>query len=207
MTNNGSPYWERERREETRSEPTGQSAPSESYADLFAVLDRADVSEGVRAALAHALNPPPTPIEPIEPVEPADYADILVDRMVTGRESRPKLLAGNNDARSRYTLHLTFPATSLSAARSRAAAYAGALGALRPELSFWPALLSRADQWNHIEPITCGTLGPENETCARTTDHLGCHRDTAGGLCWGDDESTGDWPGDEDRHDDTTDRR
>ena len=205
MTNNSPPYWERERREEgTRPEPTGQSAPSEPYADLFAALDRADVSEGVRAAFAHVLTPPPTPIEP---VEPADYADILVDRMVTGRESRPHRLAGNNDARSRYTLHLTFPATSLSAARSRAAAYAGALGALRPELSFCPAMLSRADQWNHIEPITCGKLGPENETCARTNDHLGCHRDTAGGLCWGDDESTGDWPGNDGRHDDTTDRR
>ncbi|GAB3156770.1 hypothetical protein GCM10027290_55330 [Micromonospora sonneratiae] len=204
MTHNSSPYWERERRENMRPESTGQSAPSEPYAELFAVLDRADVSEAVRAACAHALNPPPTPIEP---VDPADYADVLVDRMLAGREQGPRVLTSNNDPRNRYTLHLTFPAANLPAARSRAAAYAGALGALRPELGFYPAVLSRADEWNHVEPVTCGTIGPENETCARTTDHLGCHRDSAGGLCWGDDDSAGDLPGDKCRHGDTTGRR
>nr|MDT0662117.1 hypothetical protein [Micromonospora sp. DSM 115978] len=160
MTQNSSPHWDRSRPEEKRPKPAGQKGPSDPYTELFAALDRADVSEAVRSAFAHALNPPP-----VGPV------------------------SGNADPRRRYTLHLTFPAGSLTAARSAATAYAEALTVLRPELSTSPALLSRADQWNHIEPIICGKAGPEGETCARTTDHLGCHRDSAtGGLCWDDNE-------------------
>jgi hypothetical protein len=193
--NNSSPQWDRSRPEGTPPEPTGQNAPSEPYADLFAALDRADVSEAVRAAFAHALNPPPP-----SPAEPTGYADSLVARHLSGRESiahgRYRGPADGNDPRSRYTLHLTFPAGSLSAARIAAAVYAEALLVLRPEL--WgtsPALLSRADRWNLLEPITCGRAGPEGETCARTADHLGCHRDsTTGGLCWGDNEPTGERP-------------
>lgn len=163
VTQNSSQRWDRSRREERQPESTIQKGPSEPYAELFAALDRADVSEAVRAAFAHALNPPP-------PV------GSLVD---------------HGDPRRRYTLHLTFPAGSLSAARSRATAYAEALLVLRPELSTSPALLSRADQWNHIEPLTCAHRGPDGEVCARATDHLGCHRDGAtGGLCWGDAEPT-----------------
>lgn len=164
MTQNSSQRWDRSRREERLPEPTGQKGPSDPYAELFAALDRADVSEAVRAAFAHALNPPPPPVGPLP-----DQAD----------------------PRRRYTLHLTFPAGSLRAARSKAAAYAEALLVLRPELSASPALLSRADQWNLIEPLTCAHRGPEGEICARATDHLGCHRDGAtGGLCWGDNEPT-----------------
>jgi hypothetical protein len=192
VTHNSSPHWDRSRWEERRPEPTGQKGPSDPYAELFAALDRADVSEAVRAAFAHALNPPPPPV------------GSALD---------------HGDPRRRYTLHLTFPAGSLSAARSKAAAYAEALLVLRPELSTSPALLSRADQWNLIEPLTCGKRGPDGEICARATDHLGCHRDGAsGGLCWGDTEPTnqpttdpaGDpstGPAADDGHGDPTDHR
>lgn len=163
MTHNSSPRWSRSCREERLPEPVGHKRPSDPYAELFAALDRADVSEAVRSAFAHALNPPPP-------------AGALPDHA---------------DPRRRYTLHLTIPAGSLSAARSKAAAYAEALLVLRPELGTSPALLSRADQWNHIEPLTCGHRGPEGEICARAANHLGCHRDGAtGGLCWGDNEPT-----------------
>ncbi|GAB2952597.1 hypothetical protein GCM10027280_46120 [Micromonospora polyrhachis] len=168
MTSNSSPYWERVRRENMRPEPTGQSAPSEPYAELFAVLDRADVSEAVRAACAHALNPP-------------------------------------NSSGNRYTLHLTFPAGDLTTARDQAASYAEALIMLRPEVGLSPALLSRADQWNHVEPVTCGLIGPDGEQCNRPIDHLGCHRDDLTlGLCWGDDQATGDALDGDDGHDDPT---
>lgn len=163
VTHNSSPRWSRSCREERLPEPVGHKRPSDPYAELFAALDRADVSEAVRSAFAHALNPPPP-------------AGALPDHA---------------DPRRRYTLHLTIPAGSLSAARSKAAAYAEALLVLRPELGTSPALLSRADQWNHIEPLTCGHRGPEGEICARAANHLGCHRDGAtGGLCWGDNEPT-----------------
>lgn len=72
MAPNNSPDWDRLRREWTppeppQSVPTTHSAQPEPYADLFAALDRADVSESVRAALAHALNPPPPAGLPDEP--------------------------------------------------------------------------------------------------------------------------------------------
>ena len=179
MTHNSSPHWNRSRREDGRPEPTGQHGPSDPYTDLFAALDRADVSEAVRAAFAHALNPPLPPVGP-----PPD----------------------ENDPRRRYTLHLTFPAGSLRAARSKAAAYAEALVVLRPELSTSPALLSRADQWNYLEPITCGRSGPGGETCARATEHHGCHRDsTTGGFCWENSEPTAEPTGDDDGQGDPTD--
>jgi len=163
VTHNSSPIWDRSGGEEARAAATGRGAPVEPYEELLAALDRADVSEAVRAAFIHALNPPP-------PVGLPDHAD----------------------PRRRYTLHLTFPAGSLGTARSKAAAYAEALLVLRPELGISPALLSRADQWNLIEPVTCGRRGPEGETCARVTNHLGCHRDGATtGLCWGDADVPG----------------
>lgn len=188
VTDNSSPHWDDLPR---RREP--QPEQPDPYAELFAVLDRADVSEAVRAAFAHALNPPPSP------AGPPDHAEVLVHRHLSGREGggghwRRRIDAGN-DSRRRYTLHLTFPAANLPAARAKAAAYTEALTVLRPEVTDGPALLSRAEQWNHVEPITCGTTGPEGETCVRSTDHLGCHRDSStGGLCWGD-EPTGDGSG------------
>jgi hypothetical protein len=183
VTHNSSPHWDRSRREERRPEPAGRKGPSDPYTELFAALDRADVSEAVRSAFAHALNPPTPPVGP-----PPDQ----------------------NDPRRRYTLHLTFPAGSLSAARSKAAAYAEALVVLRPELSNSPALLSRADRWNHIEPITCGRTGPDGEACARPTDHHGCHRDSSpDGPCWDDTgpttNPTGEKP--DDGHGDPTEPR
>lgn len=185
VTNNSSPHWEgRPRRQEPQPE---QPDP---YAELFAVLDRADVSEAVRAAFAHALNPPPSP------AGPPDQSEVLIGRRPSAPGGqvgplRPRTGA-DDDPRDRYTLHLTFPAADLTTARAKAAAYTASLTAVRPEVLAGPALLSRAEQWNHVEPLRCGTLGPEGETCVRLTDHLGCHRDSAtGGLCWGDDEPGG----------------
>ncbi|MGW0434974.1 hypothetical protein ACWDV4_20845 [Micromonospora sp. NPDC003197] len=205
MTHNSWPYWNRDRRENMRAEPIGQGAPSEPYAELFAVLDRADVSEAVRAALAHALNPPPAPAES---AERPDFVDALVDRLLTGRERGSYRPAVNNDSGTRYTLHLTFPAADLDAAREQAASYTEALIVLRPEVGLSPALLSRADQWNHIAPVTCSLRGPDGERCIRPNDHLGCHRDDlALGLCWSDDQSTDDWPGGNESDDGSAGRR
>jgi len=182
-------------------EPADQSGSSEVYADLLAALDRADVSEALRAALVHALAPPAAPAEPPE-VDLSAYA--------VGGGGGPNLRLrsiGGGDVRRRYTLHLTFPASSLRVARGKAAAYAEALVMLRPELGASPALLSRADQWNHVEPVTCGRPGPVGVTCARAYGHAGCHRDgTASGLCWDDTgradpgPTAGDPPDDAGRH-------
>lgn len=199
MTNNSSPLWGRSRPERTRSKPTRPSAPAEPYAELLAALDRADVSEAVRAAFVHALNPPPMAAAappPPTPVEPADHADALVRRYLSTRGDGPRqpgcAVIGDDDPRGRYTLHLTFPAGDLRTARSKAAAYTQALATLRPEVGTSPALLSRADQWNHLVPVTCGRTGPAGELCARAADHLGCHRDgSANGLCWDDTDLSG----------------
>ncbi|MEO3746938.1 hypothetical protein [Plantactinospora sp. B5E13] len=185
MTNNSSPHFDRSRRERQRPASTDRSAPSEPYAELFAALDRADVSEAVRSALAHALIPPPghvaTTAEQAGTIQTGDDSGLGLRSVDAG------------DIRRRYTLHLTFPASSLRVARGKAAAYAEALVALRPELSVSPALLSRADQWNHLEPVSCGRPGPVGVTCVRATGHSGCHREsTAGGLCWDGNEPTGD---------------
>lgn len=204
MTNNSSPHWDRSRPQQARPNPTGHSAPSESYAELLAALDRADVSEAVRAAFAHALNPPPMAAAappPPSPAGPNDHANSLVERYLSTRGDGPRQPnqppTDAEDPRRQYTLHLTFPAGNLRAARSKAAAYAQALATLRPEVGTSPALLSRADQWNHLVPVICGRTGPAGELCTRATDHLGCHRDaTANGLCWGDDDPPGDRPDD-----------
>ncbi|MEO3816992.1 hypothetical protein [Plantactinospora sp. B24E8] len=190
MTNNSSPHFDRSRRERRRPASTDRSAPSDPYADLFAALDRADVSEAVRSALAHALNPPGAAGAPDPVGASADQAS----RSAAGDGSSLGLRSIDaGDIRRRYTLHLTFPASSLRVARGKAAAYAEALVVLRPELSVSPALLSRADQWNHLEPVSCGRPGPVGVTCIRATDHSGCHREsTAGGLCWDENEPTGD---------------
>ena len=92
-----------------------------------------------------------------------------------------------HDPRTRFTLHLTFPAADLDAARAKAASYAGGLALLRPELAADPPVLSRADEWNHVHRLFCGRPGPEGESCGAPLDHLGCHRSTERGtLCWGD---------------------
>ncbi|MEO3922756.1 hypothetical protein ABGB07_02565 [Micromonosporaceae bacterium B7E4] len=186
MTQNSSPHWDRSRRERTPPEqpqpdPTAHSAPPDSYADLFAVLDRADVSEAVRAALAHALNPPTPPDLPTDP----DAHRRLHHARETSPNLRLRSIGRTTEPRRRYTLHVTFPAHDLLAARHKAALYAEALLLLRPELTAHPALLSRADQWNHSEPITCGRPGPDGEVCVRAADHPGCHWDSVlGGSCW-----------------------
>lgn len=194
MTQHNSPDWDRLRREWTPPEPahpvpTAHSAQPEPYADLFAALDRADVSEAVRAALAHALNPPPPAGLPDEP---DDSPRQPRPRHEAGPNLRLRSLGRTAEPRRRYTLHVTFPAYDLLAARSKAAAYTEALLLLRPELTTDPALLSRADQWNHNEPVTCGRSGPDGEVCVRAADHPGCHWDSVlGGSCWSAEKPTG----------------
>jgi len=147
----------------------------------------------VRAAVAHALNSRRW-AGPF-----ADHADALVARYLSERDGgsarwhRPP--EAGYDPRSRYTLHLTFPAADLGAARAKAIAYADGLATLRPELIANPPLLSRADEWNHVLPLLCGRPGPAGERCAGHSAHLGCHRpagssglDGNRGLCWSDDE-------------------
>ncbi|MEV4754037.1 hypothetical protein AB0J86_02835 [Micromonospora sp. NPDC049559] len=132
-------------------------------ADVLAVLDGADVSEPVRAAVEHALNAPPAP-----------------NPRPTHR-SWPE-----TDALVPYTLHLTFPATDLDDARSHAITYVEGLSLLRPELGIHPPSLSRADSWSQHEPLYCGAVGPDAEICADVRNHPGFHRAAGlGGLCWG----------------------
>ncbi|RGC67152.1 hypothetical protein C5N14_20360 [Micromonospora sp. MW-13] len=87
----------------------------------------------------------------------------------------------------RWTLHLTYLATDLREARDQAVVYTEGLTILRPELAASAALLSRADAWNHVEPVFCGRIGPDNEACMDVTGHPGFHSAAGiGGLCWGD---------------------
>jgi hypothetical protein len=138
------------------------SSEVEPAAEVLAVLDGADVSEPVRAAVAYALNTPPPARRP---------------------EHRPW---PDPDARIPYTLHLTFPAADVDEAREHAVAYAEGLSLLRPELGIHAPSLSRADAWNHIEPLFCGAVGPDHEVCADVRNHPGFHRAAGlGGLCWG----------------------
>ncbi|MFY1703223.1 MULTISPECIES: hypothetical protein [Micromonospora] len=148
--------------------------------ELAAVLDRADVSEQVRAAVAHAL----TRRDPL-----SSYVESLVGRYATERERRsgpPLVPASVADAHRRWTLHLSYLADDLQAAREQAVVYTEGLMILRPELPGDAALLSRADAWNQVEPLFCGLPGPDGEVCADVTGHPGFHSAAGlGGLCWG----------------------
>ncbi|MBX7266050.1 hypothetical protein KIF24_08455 [Micromonospora sp. Llam7] len=151
--------------------------------DLSAVLDGADVSERQRAAIAHAL----TGTSAL-----ASYVDALVDRYTTERERRSGIATADRLPR-RWTLHLTYLAPDPQEAREQAAVYTEGLTILRPELPAGAALLSRADAWNHVEPVFCGRIGPDSEICMDVTGHPGFHRAAGlGGLCWGegDDDTT-----------------
>jgi hypothetical protein len=168
MTDNRSSHW-------------GEADPGQPDRndDLFAVLDGADVSEPVRAAINHALN---------ERRGTADYVDAVLARYASERDGRrgrsiPPAIAYSR--RGRYTLHLTFPAASPREARDSAAAYAEGLTILRPELVANAPLLSRADAWNHVEPLFCGAVGPGGEVCVDVPEHPGLHRAAGlGAPCW-----------------------
>ncbi|WP_435209867.1 hypothetical protein [Micromonospora sp. bgisy143] len=134
--------------------------------DLSALLDRADVSERVRAAIAFAL------------AKPEALSSYLISLGPTERE-RP--------TGRRWTLHLSYLATDLMEARDQAVVYTEGLTTLRPEVAAGAALLSRADAWQHVEPVFCGRSGPDNEVCMDVTGHPGFHSAAGiGGLCWGD---------------------
>ncbi|GIJ27645.1 hypothetical protein Vqi01_28070 [Micromonospora qiuiae] len=147
---------------------------------MSAVLDGADVSERQRAAIAHALT---------RPSALSSYVDALVDRYTTERERRSGGPSSSNAGRfpRRWTLHLTYLAADPDEAREQAVVYTEGLTILRPELPAGAALLSRADAWNHVEPVFCGQVGPDNKICMDVTGHPGFHR-AAGvnGLSWGD---------------------
>jgi len=129
--------------------------PTKRNRDLFAVLDRADLSEPARAAVAHALGPG---------TGPAGHAEALVNRYLNERERRRPAAQVNGggdgpggignlpdwlryDRRGRYTLHLTFAAADFDEAREQAVAYAEGLAILCPELGEHAPLLSRAEAW------------------------------------------------------------
>lgn len=187
MTDNRSARW---------TDPTLD--PTERNRDLFAVLDRADLSEPARAAVAHALGPE---------VGPAGHAEALVNRYLNERERRRPAAQANGsadgpggignlpdwlryDRRGRYTLHLTFAAVDFDTAREQAVAYAEGLTILCPELGEHAPLLSRAEAWNFNEPLFCGVRGPDGEVCAEVRHHPGFHRAAGlGGLCWGDGDA------------------
>mgnify|MGYP000041245835 CR=1 FL=1 len=187
MTDNRSARW---------TDPTLD--PTQRNRDLFAVLDRADLSEPARAAVAHALGPE---------VGPAGHAEALVNRYLNERERRRPVTQVNGssegpggignlpdwlryDRRGRYTLHLTFAAADFDEAREQAVAYAEGLAILCPELGEHAPLLSRAEAWNFNEPLFCGVRGPDGEVCAEVRHHPGFHRAAGlGGLCWGDGDS------------------
>ncbi len=148
--------------------------------ELSAVLDGADVSERQRAAIAHALT---------RSSALTSYVDALVDRYTTERERRSGGQPPTNAGRfpRRWTLHLTYLAADMQEARDHAVVYTEGLTILRPELPAGAALLSRADAWNHVEPVFCGRIGPDNEVCMDVTGHPGFHSATGmTGLSWGD---------------------
>jgi hypothetical protein len=152
--------------------------------DLAAVLDGADVSERQRAAIAHALT---------RPSALTSYVDALVDRYTTERDRRSDGRTPTNAGRfpRRWTLHLTYLAADPEEAREHAVVYTEGLTILRPELPAGAALLSRADAWNHVEPVFCGRIGPDNEICMDVTGHPGFHRAAGlGGPCWGDGDGS-----------------
>ncbi|MGC4805918.1 hypothetical protein [Micromonospora sp. DT233] len=166
---------------DNRSSRWGRAEQPVEQDDLAALLDGADVSERVRAAIARALAKP----------DALDmYANALIARYTTERErgsGRNGPPAGAYRMPLRWTLHVTYLATDLAEARDQAAIYADGLTTLRPELAANAALLSRADAWNHVEPVFCGRTGPDDEVCMDVTGHPGFHSAAGlGGLCWGD---------------------
>ncbi|MEU8128736.1 hypothetical protein AB0B68_16095 [Micromonospora sp. NPDC049049] len=176
MTDNRSSRWEREPQQHNGFQD-----------DLAAVLDGADVSERVRAAIAHALR---------KPDALSAYVTSLATRYTTERERRSGRNgppAGGFRMPRRWTLHLTYLATDVTEARDQAVVYTEGLTILRPEMPAGAALLSRADAWNHVEPVFCGRVGPDKEVCMDVTGHPGFHSAAGlGGLCWGDgDGETG----------------
>ncbi|GAB3810330.1 hypothetical protein [Micromonospora zhanjiangensis] len=168
----------------SRWRPAGAATPArpDRDAELLAALDGADVSEPVRAAIDRVLS---------ECQDTGDYVDALLARYASERDRRPvrPRPAGNTyGGLGRYTLHLTFPAANRAEALDNAASYAEGLSVLRPEVAATVPLLSRADAWNHVEPLFCGMIGPEGDACVGVPGHPGPHR-TAGpaGACWTDD--------------------
>ncbi|WP_407938826.1 hypothetical protein [Micromonospora rubida] len=85
----------------------------------------------------------------------------------------------------RWTLHLNYLATDLREARDQAVVYAEGLTILRPELPASAALLSRADAWNHVEPVFCGRIGPDSEVCMDVTGHPDSTARPASAACAG----------------------
>jgi hypothetical protein len=177
MGDNRSPHWS-----PAGKTPRGRNDRSDQDADLLAALDGSDVSEPVRAAIDRVLS---------ECRDHSDYVDAIISRYASERERGrgrpiPPMIAQSR--RARYTLHLTFPAANPREARNSAAAYAEGLSVLRPELTANVPLLSRADAWNHLEPLFCGAVGPDRDTCAGVPGHPGPHR-AAGtaGPGWTDD--------------------
>ncbi|MGC4891686.1 hypothetical protein [Micromonospora sp. DT227] len=154
--------------------------------DLAAMLDGAEVSERVRAAIAHAL----ATSDPLSP-----YVNALMTRYATERERRSdrnRSPAGAYRMPRRWTLHLTYLAADAREARDQAVVYTEGLTILRPELPANAAMLSRADAWNHVEPVFCGRVGPDDEVCMDVTGHPGFHSAAGiGGLSWGDGDGDG----------------
>jgi hypothetical protein len=91
-----------------------------------------------------------------------------------------------------FTVHLSFGAANLTAAREQAVRYAEALSILRTEIAVGSSRLSYADAWHLAERLFCGAAGPDGETCADVRGHPGFHRaDGLGGLAWGDGDPDG----------------
>ncbi len=162
MVNNGLPHWKDPRRVD----------PPVPNAELLAALERTDVSEPMRAAISHALG---------ERAGGVDPTDGLVGRYLGERERRPYVGRSGpvDDPRGRYTLHLTFPAADLNAARAKAVSYAEGLAALQPEVGTSTPLLSRADTWNHLVPLFCGAARPPHGVCIAAPGHPGPHHAAA----------------------------
>ncbi len=168
MVNNGSPYWKDPRRAD----------PPAPNAELLAALEQIDVSEPMRAAISHALG---EPAGGDDPAGGADPTEGLVSRYLGERDRRPDAGRSSpvNDPRHQYTLHLTFPAADLHAARAKAISYAEGLAALRPEVGTSTPLLSRAETWNHLVPLFCGATCPPRGICIAAPGHAGPHHSAA----------------------------
>lgn len=85
-----------------------------------------------------------------------------------------------------FTMHVAFGAQTLADAREQAVRYVEGLAILRPEVTLGVARLSHADAWHLAEPLFCGAVGPDGETCVDVLEHPGFHR-AAGinALSWG----------------------
>lgn len=127
--------------------------PPGAVPELLAALERTDVSEPMRAALAYALTSGGPPVVPPGSADPFD------------------------DPRELWTLHLTFPAANLESARAKAICYAEGLAALRPEVGVHLPLLSRVHAWQHVAPLFCGVRDEAaGSACIAVPGHDGPHR-------------------------------